>query len=402
MTKRMARAGWLVVLVAAAAGCMGGEEAAEDELPFEEDLNAAYEEQQVGGPTSRCSGVVIPDRGPFDKRIALTFDDGPNLSTTPEVLDILRRHDAKATFFVLGSAVTGEAHRELLRRMVREGHIVGNHTRTHVNSTAVSLSTFRSEVNRTRQVLEEVGIQPWFFRFPYGSANCSTVDVVNEYGYRHVGWHIDTADWCFASATGGVGYCAPQTFRYVPTEYRRDYIGYTLSQARSTSGGVLLMHDVHRFTVNHLDELLTRLEEEGFRIVSLGDVHAFPRLNGQEPPPAESTPWVGTPCSSDAQCGYAYGTRNGYCHTFAAAAGEIRGFCALSCAGYCPDHEGAAPTFCVELDNPGVGECVSKAATVNEQCAAIPGTVKAERDRFIGDSSAPANTATVCVPPVAE
>jgi peptidoglycan/xylan/chitin deacetylase (PgdA/CDA1 family) len=400
MTNLRKHLGWITVTILAA-GC-GMDDVEDEPPPFDEDLNGAYEEQRLddgSADSARCSGVLIPDRSGFGKKIALTFDDGPSLTKTPEVLDILARHGARATFFVNGSNATSDAHRELLRRMVAEGHIVGNHTWSHVDARTVSESTLRSQVDRTRQVLEEVGIQPAFFRFPFGSASCRTAEIVRGYGYKITGWHIDTADWCFASPTGGVGYCSPRTFRYVPDAYRGDFIGYTLSQARANGGGVLLMHDVHRFTVDHLDALLTALENDGFTFTGLDDVTTFPQLNGQAPPAPPAASWIGTPCARDAQCDFWYGEKHGYCRTFVESeTGTERGFCSLACSGYCPDRSGFAPTFCVELDNPDVGECAAKAADANRQCQAIPGTAARSRDRFRGTSGAPPATATVCVP----
>ena len=384
-------------VVVAALGC-GTEEVDESGEEQVEDLNAAHEELANDDGTAdsaRCSGGVIPDRGPFDKALALTFDDGPSLSTTPEVLDILARHNVKATFFINGSRVTSDEHRALLRRMLEEGHLLGNHTWSHANATEVSTSTLRSQIERTKQVLDEVGAPVGFFRFPFGSSSCSTASTVREYGYKITGWHIDTADWCFASSTGGVGYCSPRTFRYVPDVYRADYIGYTVYQARELGGGVLLMHDIHRFTVGQLDGLLTTLERDGFRFVRLDDTSTFPQLNGAPPPPDV---WVGTPCLQDAACSFSYGTVHGYCHTFLdGTTGEERGFCSLACNGYCPDRPGFATTFCTELSE-GVGGCVSRSVTENRSCELIPGTAAASRDRFIGTSTASPATATVCFP----
>jgi hypothetical protein len=232
-----------------------------------------------------------------------------------------------------------------------------------------------------------------YFRFPYGSANCAAADLVRSNGYHVVGWHIDTADWCFSA---GGGYCSPSTFRYVPDSYRRDYVGFTLSQARSNGGGVLLMHDIHSFTVGQLDALITALESDGFTFVTLADTGAFPLLNGATPAPQ---PFVGTPCTEASQCAFSEGGAQGYCATFAdATTGETRGYCSIGCEGYCPDRWGFASTFCVESSQAGVGMCAPKAEDANGSCSLIPGTQAIEASRFIGTSDAAARTATVCLP----
>lgn len=370
---------------------------ATEDVEFEEDLTDAWEElmsDDGSADSSRCSGVRVPDRGPFNHRVALTFDDGPDLTDTPRVLEVLAAHGVTATFFINGKNVYSDAHWDLLREMVAAGHIIGNHTTNHPNSTEISLSRFDTEVANTHSVIEELDIpaEQRFFRFPFGSANCGTVDAVHGYGYNVVGWHIDTADWCFQSSTGGVGYCSPSTFRYVPDSYRSDYVGFTLSQARSNGGGVLLMHDIHSFTASNLDAVLTALENDGFEFVGLDDVTTFPLLNGVEP---EAQPWVGTPCTSDDDCSFSYGDRTGFCAMW----DETNGFCSLDCEGTCPDRYGHATTFCVtDWNDESLGLCASKSEDENSYCGDLPGTEPTEADRFIGTSGASAATATVCLP----
>jgi peptidoglycan-N-acetylglucosamine deacetylase len=381
----------VLIFTLALAGC------ATDDVEFEEDLNDAWEElmsDDGSADSSRCSGVRVPDRGPFNHRIALTFDDGPDLVDTPRVLEVLEAHGVTATFFVNGKNVYSEAHWEFLREMIEAGHIIANHTTNHPNSTTISLSSFANEVASTHTVIEELGVpaSQRFFRFPYGAANCSTVDVVHEYGYNVVGWHIDTADWCFQSATGGVGYCSPSTFRHVPDIYRSDFVGFTLSQARANGGGVLLMHDIHSYTAGNLDRLLTALENDGFEFVGLDDVATFPLLNGSEP---QAQPWVGTTCSSDEECDFSYGDRVGYCAQW----DETPGFCSLDCEGTCPDRYGHATTFCVaSWEDESYGLCVSKSEAANNYCEDMTGTEAVEADRFIGSSGSSPATSTVCLP----
>lgn len=392
MRSMRTRLGLAVMVALGMAGC-----AVEEAEPIVEDLNDAWEELQAddgSADSASCSGVIVPDRRGFDRRIALTFDDGPNLTNTAKVLEILRAHGVKATFFVNGRNVTSEAHKDLLREMVEDGHIIGNHTSSHPNSVNISLSSLRTEIENTGVILQEVGMTPdrLFFRFPFGSSNCGTADLVRSYGYHITGWHIDTADWCFAA---GGGYCKVSTFRYVPDGYRGDYVGFTLSQARSNGGGVLLMHDIHSFTVGQLDALITALEDDGFTFVTLDDTSAFPLLNGVTPEPQ---PFVGTPCTDSSQCDFIEGGAQGYCATFETTEGTTAGYCSVGCEGYCPDRWGFAGTFCVESSQAGVGMCAPKAEDANQGCAAIPGTHPQEAARFIGSSSAPARTATVCLP----
>jgi len=352
--------------------------------------NDAYEENASGKTDSAgCSGVVVPDRGGFNKRIALTFDDGPNLNNTPQVLEVLAAHNATGTFFINGKNVRSEEHRALLRQMRDAGHIVGNHSQNHENLKTLSASRLKTEVEATHQVLLDLDINPSYFRFPFGSSSCASADTVRSYGYAITGWHIDSADWCYGSSRGGVGYCDPATFQYVPDSYRSDLGGFVLSQARSTGGGVLLFHDSHAYTVSVLDNVLTKLENDGFKFVGLDETETFPLLNGVKP---ADGPFVGSTCTDSSQCKFSGSGQDGFCQSF-----EGGGFCSLSCDGYCPDKYGSAATFCVSLDGE-TGQCVSKSAAENNQCADLPGTSAQAMDRFIGTSGASASSAVVCVP----
>ena len=374
-----------------------------DQAPIIEDLNAAQEElMQTEGKAdgATCSGVRPPDNGPFNHKIAMTFDDGPNVTRTPQVLDILAAHGIKATFFINGKNVRSQAAWDVLAREVREGHNIGNHSQNHLNSKTVSAAKWQSEVDLTDQVIakayESSGKVPKFFRFPFGSSNCTTYGVVTEAGYHVVGWHIDSADWCFNSSRDGYGYCSPHTFRYVPDSYRGDFVGFSVYQAKANGGGILLMHDVHQFTVDHLDAVLTALEQAGFQFTTLDDVDTFPLLNGVTP---QRSTWVGDPCEANEDCNFTSGDVPGFCYTYQDTdAGVVDGFCSLPCEGYCPDLDGAAPTFCVESADPSTGMCVSRAWPSNESCAKIPGSAATDADRFVGNSSASAKTSLVCLP----
>lgn len=349
----------------------------------------AYEENTSGKTDSQgCSGVIVPDRKGFQKRVALTFDDGPNLTTTPKVLEILANHNAKATFFVNGSKLTQQAQKDLLVEMQAAGHHIGNHTHNHKNMKLESASSCETQVANTEKLLEGLGLTQRYFRFPYGSSSCESAQIVRSHGYAITGWHIDSADWCYQA---GGGYCKPSTFKYVDDEFRDNINGYVMQQAKSLNGGVLLFHDIHSFTASHLDSIMTDLENAGFSFVGLDDTGAFPLLNGATATPSA---WVGTPCKTDAECKFSASGKNGACLAF----DDGTGFCSLPCEGFCPDQSDAAPTFCTSLDDGATGQCVSKAADVNGNCSKIPGTAAVSADRFIGSSTATASTATVCLP----
>ena len=229
-----------------------------------------------------CSGVRVPDRSGFDKRIALTFDDGPNPLTTPTVIEVLKAHGAPATFFTNGSKYS-EAGMAIAQQIADdEDFILANHSQNHKDLARQSETTVATEISRTDALIRETGEEPRYFRFPFGSSTCDSMREARDRGYVVTGWHIDSADWCYAA---GGGTCKPSTFRYVPDDMRSSMMTYVLTQARQRNGGIILFHDIHPNTANNLDAILTALEADGFSFVRLDDVSTFPRLHGKTPVP---------------------------------------------------------------------------------------------------------------------
>lgn len=371
----------------AVVGC-GEHEPTSDEIDAWEQ---AWEEQASGkADDNRCSGVLVPDRTGFGKRVALTFDDGPHPTHTPEILDVLAQHGIQATFFINGSRVTSDGTRAILRRIVEDGHILANHTQDHRQMTTLSGDAARGQIDLTHRLIEDFAA-PRYFRFPFGASNCTTAELARSFGLAVTGWHVDSADWCFASSTGGVGVCDPRTFAHVPDSMRSDMVGFTLQQARSRGGGILLFHDVHANTAAHIEPIIEQLVTEGFTFTNVDDVSIFPLLNDVE----DMRGWIGDVCTVDDEtCAFTTPQGEGRCHEW----GEAFGYCTAPCEGPCPDKAGTAPTFCTSLDDGASGSCVPQAAPQNASCASIPGTVAAVRERFVGQSGASATTATVCVP----
>lgn len=132
--------------------------------------------------------------GPEVKQIALTFDDVPDPRFTPKVLDILKKHGVKATFFVVGSRA--KKHPELLRRIHHEGHIIGNHSYSHPLFKKQSVQEFKSEIERTEKVIERIiGYKPRLIRPPYGEINEEQLKWAKRQGYKIINWNVDSLDW---------------------------------------------------------------------------------------------------------------------------------------------------------------------------------------------------------------
>ncbi|MEI2821296.1 MAG: polysaccharide deacetylase family protein [Marmoricola sp.] len=202
---------------------------------------------------SRPSQATVP--APVDCRqvkcVALTFDDGPGVATR-QILRTLKKYDAKATFFVLGKQA--EAHPGFVRREVREGHQVGNHSWSHTELTKVSAATARSEFDRTDALLKRlIGDAPRFVRPPYGSTNATVAQAAKR---PMIMWNVDTIDWKTHNPAS------------------------TLAEVkRSTKrGSIVLMHDVQPSTAQALPKVIEVLRKRGFHFVTLDELFRGQRL----------------------------------------------------------------------------------------------------------------------------
>jgi peptidoglycan-N-acetylglucosamine deacetylase len=186
--------------------------------------------------------VAVP---PADRVVYLTFDDGPDPAWTPQVLDVLARHGARATFFVVGSAVANAP--ELARRTGSEGHALANHTYHHVALDTASPATVTEELGRTSVAVESAtGRWPACMRAPFDRLSATASEVATSAGYRVVGWDLDTLDW----QRPGAGTIAATAVE------------------GATPGAVILFHDGggdRSETVAALDRVLTDLAADGYR-----------------------------------------------------------------------------------------------------------------------------------------
>ncbi len=183
--------------------------------------------------------------------VALTFDDGPNGVYTPKILDILKQHNVRATFFVLGSLASRRP--DVIRRIIAEGHEVGIHTWNHGNLTKLSPAAIRADIGRCSKLLTaliEGGPPLRWVRPPYGAINSGVRGTLKEMGYGVAMWTIDTGDWRRPG---------------VDTIYRR-----AISRARD--GSVVLMHDgggPRSQTVAALARIVPELQKRGYLLVTM-------------------------------------------------------------------------------------------------------------------------------------
>ncbi len=195
-------------------------------------------EMSAGTGTLKASGE--------SKRIALTFDDGPHPVCTPQLLDGLKARGVKASFFITGQ--NAEKYPELVERMQREGHLIGNHTYSHIQLTKQNREQFREELVKTNGIIREItGEDPVFVRPPYGSWDKKFEEELNMFP---VLWTIDPLDWCTKDA-GNVA--------------RR-----VISKAKENA--VILMHDEYDSTVQAALSVVDALQGEGYAFVTVEEI----------------------------------------------------------------------------------------------------------------------------------
>ena len=210
--------------------------------------------------------VVTRSGSRQDKVIALTFDDGPDPIYTPKILDILAEKNVKSTFFIVGNAAV--VNSDILKRIYREGHDIGNHTFTHINASGASRDYLKIELNATQRLFEAtLGVRTRLFRPPYATdIEPKTIDAADilkvsaGLGYLTIGMKIDPKDW----------------MRPLP----RQVVESTLRGARRGDGNVVLLHDaggVRTSTIQALPEIIDTLRAEGYRFVTVHELLGLER-----------------------------------------------------------------------------------------------------------------------------
>ena len=201
-----------------------------------------------------------------DKVLALTFDDGPDRTYTPKVLDILAAKGVKATFFIVGSA--GAVNGDVLKRIYEEGHDIGNHTFTHLNTANASSERLAFEINATQRLIEAtVGARTKLFRPPYAQdLEPQTIDgaqaliLAGSLGYLTIGMDIDPKDWVRPLAG--------------------QIVANTVNGAMKGQGNVILLHDaggIRNSTVEALPQIIDKLQQADFRFMPLHELLGLAR-----------------------------------------------------------------------------------------------------------------------------
>jgi peptidoglycan/xylan/chitin deacetylase (PgdA/CDA1 family) len=188
------------------------------------------------------------------KLVCLTFDDGPDKTYTPGVLDVLKEKGVKATFFLIGKRVQEDP--AIVKRIGDEGHLIGNHTYSHANLDKANPAV-PQELSQMEATLKPLGLSAnGLFRPAYGAANPSLVEQVSNLGYKMAMWSVDTLDWR--------GLSAAEVFRNVSTNI--------------VPGGVILQHSAGgpgedlSGSVAALPQIIDDLRSRGYRFVTMTEM----------------------------------------------------------------------------------------------------------------------------------
>ena len=190
------------------------------------------------------------------KVIYLTFDCGYENGYTASILDTLKKHNAPAAFFVVGNMI--ESAPDLIRRMVAEGHIVGNHTYHHPDMSSISdQAAFQKELESLEALFQETTGQTMskYYRPPQGKYNVENLRQAKALGYKTILWSLAYVDW------------------YVDDQPTPEQ-AYSKLLPRIHDGAIVLLHSTYRTNAEILDELLTKWEEMGFSFASLDQLPA--------------------------------------------------------------------------------------------------------------------------------
>ena len=180
-----------------------------------------------------------------NKVIALTFDDGPG-PYTAHLLDILDQYGAKATFFLIGSKVSGQA--SVVRSIQARGHQLGNHSWSHPELPKLSVDQIAGEIDRTNEAIRQAtGVKPSILRPPYGAVNGVVLEQLRLHGMSSILWSVDTRDWAD----------------------RNSQIVCSRAVAGARPGAVILMHDIHQTSVNAVPCILNSLKQQGYSFVTI-------------------------------------------------------------------------------------------------------------------------------------
>ena len=227
----------------------------EEKVRTDEAVQKAAQHDQIKKAAKKNESSVAVDCN-VEKCAALTFDDGPHTSNTPELLGYLDEYDAKATFFMIGQQVPAKA--DIVRQVAEAGHEIGNHTWSHPQLTKISAGVITQELNDTSDAIEDViGKAPFLMRPPYGAVNDS---VMSGRNMAFIEWSVDPQDW----------------------KDRDSDIVYQRVTSTTDQNDIVLSHDIHPTTVKAYPRILETLTADGYTFVTVSQLLGIKEDNKEQ------------------------------------------------------------------------------------------------------------------------
>ena len=193
-----------------------------------------------------ASGIASETVFDNTKKVALTFDDGPHCVYTPMLLDELKKRNIRATFFVTGE--NAEINNEIIKRMNEEGHLIGNHTYSHIQLTGSNRETFEQELVKTNKIISDITKKEVeYVRPPYGTWDKKLENKLNMFP---VMWSIDPLDWCSQNTT-----CVVQA---------------VINKVKGND--IILLHDCYKTTVEAAGIIADELTKQGYTFVTVDEI----------------------------------------------------------------------------------------------------------------------------------
>lgn len=216
---------------------------------------SAGDESQAAGDDAQAAGRVIDPAKPM---VALTFDDGPYAPVGNRILDCLAQYNGRATFYVVGERVPGNAAE--MQRIVAEGHEIGNHTYSHKYLNKLNTAQIRQEIDQCADTVQAVcGVRPATVRLPGGNKNATVLAAVQE---PIVLWNVDTLDW--------------------KTRNAQKTVSAVLDHVQD--GDIILMHELYQASGDAALQIIPELTNRGYQLVTVSEMAQYRRgglQNGQ-------------------------------------------------------------------------------------------------------------------------
>lgn len=206
---------------------------------------------------------IISEVAITDRCVAITFDDGPDPVYTPMMLDLLEQNHVKATFFLIG--LHSQWYPDLVRRINKEGHEIGNHSYYHKNYSVKSPGYVSNDIQRTSDLLKSItGVRPKLLRPPFGRYNDNTVEIANQQQLQVVCWSINSLDWQRPAA-------------YVMERQVNRHLG---------PGQIILFHDgggKRKETVRAVANFIKTAQNEGYRFLTVSEMIKYQNSSKSNP-----------------------------------------------------------------------------------------------------------------------